>query len=208
MFSKGLSPNTARNLALLSQIPGIKKFYLAGGSALALHFTHRYSFDLDFFTPENFDSKQIRHQLQDLGEFSLDQIAQDTLLGKFNQVKISFFTYRYPLLFPTQDFSGIKIASILDIACMKLDAISSRGTKRDFIDLYFICQKEKISKIVKLFEKKFQKADYNLAFIQKSLVYFVDAEKDEMPKMIKKISWEEVKRFFEEEIIRLGKKYL
>jgi len=208
MFPKGLSSNTARNLALLNQASEIKKFYLAGGSALALHFGHRYSFDLDFFIPEEFDSKQIRHQLQDLGKFSLDQIAEDTLLGKFNQTKISFFTYHYPLLFPTKDFSGIKIASVLDIACMKLDAISARGTKRDFIDLYFICQKEKLAKILKLFERKFQKADYNLAFIQKSLVYFIDAEKDEMPKMIKKVSWEEVKIFFEKEIKKLAKKYL
>ncbi len=208
MFPKGLSSDAARNLALLNQVPGIKKFYLAGGSALALHFGHRYSFDLDFFSPRDFDSKQIRYQLQDLGRFSLDQIAEDTLLGKFNQTKISFFTYRYPLLFPTKDFSGIKIASVLDIACMKLDAISARGTKRDFIDLYFICQKEKLVKILKLFEKKFQKVDYNLAFIQKSLVYFINAEKDEMPKMIKKVSWGEVKRFFEKEIKKLAKKYL
>jgi len=207
MFPKGLSPNTARNLALLNRLPGIKKFYLAGGSALALHFGHRYSFDLDFFSPDKFDSKQIRQQLQDLGKLSLDQMAEETLLGKFNQTKLSFFTYRYPLLFPTVDFSGIKIASVLDIACMKLDAISARGTKRDFIDLYFICQEEKLDKIFKLFEKKFKKVDYNLAFIQKSLVYFLDAEKDGMPEMIKKVSWEEIKIFFEKEIIKLSKKY-
>jgi len=208
MFAKGLSPDAARNLALLNQIPGIKKFYLAGGSALALHFAHRYSFDLDFFSPKKFNSEQLRNHLQELGKFSLDQIAEDTLLGKLNQTKISFFTYPYPLLFPLKNFSGIKIANILDIACMKLDAISGRGTKRDFIDLYFICQKEKLTKTFKLFEKKFQKANYNLAFIQKSLVYFVDAEKDEMPKMIKRVSWKEVKKFFEEEIIKLSKKYL
>ena len=207
MFAKGLSPDAARNLALLNQIPGIKKFYLAGGSALALHFAHRYSFDLDFFSPAKFDSKQLRDDIQKLGKFSLDQIAEDTLLGKLNQTKISFFTYRYSLLFPPKSFSGVKIASISDIACMKLDAISVRGTKRDFIDLYFICQKEKLTKTFKLFEKKFQKANYNLAFIQKSLVYFVDAEKDEMPKMIKRVSWKEVKIFFEEEIIKLSKKY-
>ncbi len=208
MFPKGLSPNTASSLALLNQTPGIKKFYLAGGSALALHFGHRYSFDLDFFSSATFNSKKIRDEIQNLGDFSLDQIAKDTLLGKLNQTKISFFSYRYPLLFPVKNFSGIRIASILDIACMKLDAISARGTKRDFIDLFFICQKQKLSKIFKLFEKKYQKADYNLAFTQKSLVYFIDAEKDEMPKMIKKISWEEVKIFFEKEIKKLAKKYL
>ena len=207
MFAKGLSSDTARNLALLNKVPKVRNFYLAGGSALALHFAHRFSFDLDFFSPAKFNSEQLRRHLQELGKFSLDQIAEDTLLGKFNQTKISFFTYRYPLLFPSKDFSGIRIASILDIACMKLDAVSGRGTKRDFIDLYFICQKEKLAKIFKLFEKKYQKADYNLAFIQKSLVYFIDAEKDEMPKMIKKVSWEEVKRFFEKEVLELSKKY-
>ena len=116
-------------------------------------------------------------------------------------------TRNLALLNKVPKVSGIRIASILDIACMKLDAVSGRGTKRDFIDLYFICQKEKLAKIFKLFEKKYQKADYNLAFIQKSLVYFIDAEKDEMPKMIKKVSWEEVKRFFEKEVLKLSKEY-
>ena len=207
MFAKGLSKDAARNLALLASVKETTQFYLAGGSALALHFAHRYSFDLDFFSPKKFSGQQLRDRLKQTGKFSLDQLSENTLLGKLNQTKISFFTYPYPLILPARKFAGVSIASVLDIACMKLDAISARGTKRDFVDLYFICQQEKLSKIFVVFERKYRQADYNLAFIQKSLVYFVNAEKEEMPRMIKKVSWPAVKKFFEKEVIRLGKKY-
>jgi hypothetical protein len=36
------------------------------------------------------------------------------------------------------------------------------------------------------------------------LVYFVDAEIEEMPKMLKPCRWEEVKRFFEREVKKIA----
>lgn len=87
---------------------------------------------------------------------------------------------------------------------MKIDAIGMRGMKRDFIDLYFICHagmslKESLS----FYNRKYGKLISNIIHIQKSLVYFVDAEISEMPRMLKPCKWGEVKRFFEKEVKKI-----
>lgn len=87
---------------------------------------------------------------------------------------------------------------------MKIDAISTRGKKRDFIDLYFMCQKGiTLKKLLSFYERKFGELNSNIIHIQKSLVYYIDADVEEMPKMIKKVKWEEVKVFFEKEVKNL-----
>jgi len=99
------------------------------------------------------------------------------------------------------DFQGIKVADSRDIGCMKIFAVSSRGSKKDFIDLFFICQKTiSLEKLLKLFAKKYKSVNYNMMHILKSLIYFEDAEKDPVSKMIIPISWKEVKKFFKREI--------
>lgn len=208
MFTKGLSSKTQSNLESLTSLPFVKNYYLADGTALALHFGHRFSHDLDFFSQNPNSSEIIRDSLEETGKLEIIQNDYGTFNGILNGVKISFFIYKYPLLYPIKVYKGIKIADILDIACMKLDAVSSRGTKRDFIDLFFICQKTSLSKILSLYLQKYAMAKVNKLHIIKSLVYFTDAEGDPVPQMIEKIDWEKIEAFFEKEAVRLGKKYL
>ena len=102
---------------------------------------------------------------------------------------------------------GIKAADLRDIGCMKIDAISSRGMKRDFIDLFFIC-KELISlkNLISLFKRKYKSVNYNTMHILKSLVYFEDAENNPMPRMTVPVSWQEIKSFSQQEIIKINNK--
>lgn len=205
MFTRGLSKQTQKNLESLKSLSFVKNYYLAGGTALSLHFGHRTSYDLDFFSQTPATPEIIRSQLSNLGNLEIFQNNEGTFNGVLNGVKLSFFIYPYPLLRPTLDFAGIKVADVLDIACMKIDAISSRGTKRDFIDLYFICQKTKtINELLELYSQKYKSAKFNKLHIIKSFVYFNDAENDVMPEMIEKISWEKVKKFFVENISRIN----
>ena len=121
------------------------------------------------------------------------------------------FFYPYPLLFKTHKFLGIEIADIKDIAAMKISAIGDRGTKRDFIDLYFILNEAKVltlEEAFKLYDKKFKVLSQNKIYLLKSLVYFDNADKDKSPKMIKKVSWQKVKKFFISEQKKLIKKLL
>lgn len=204
MFIRALSATIQSNLATISQTLLASRFYLGGGTATALHLGHRLSYDLDFFTEQAFDPDLPRRTLAPLGDLSIDQESKDTFLGTFNGARISFFIYPYRLLDMPVEYKGVQVASLPDIAAMKLDAISSRGRKRDFIDLYFICQRVfSLSQVIAFFEQKFEGIQYSKVHLLKSLVYFADAEADEMPQMLESASWEVIKQFFESQTRKL-----
>lgn len=197
MFTRGLSKQTQENLAILRHIAFVEKYYLGGGTALSVYYGHRFSHDLDFFSQHPVKPFVITAGLKDKGRLEIFQNEQGTFNGILNGVKLSFFIYPYKMIRPFQKFSGVKIASIEDIACMKLDALSSRGTKRDFIDLYTVCQRDySLQDIFQLFHEKYQETDYSKLHILKSLIYFEDAEGQEMPQMIGKVEWDKIKEYF------------
>ncbi|GAI39212.1 unnamed protein product [marine sediment metagenome] len=202
-----ISKKTKANLEILTREAVLKSFYLAGGTGVALQLKHRVSLDLDFFTKEDVDTKTLIQKLKTLEKFSIERETENTLIGIFNGTRLSFLKYNYPLLFDFREIKGIRIADLRDIGCMKIDAISSRGMKRDFIDLFFIC-KELISlkNILSLFKRKYKSVNYNMMHILKSLAYFEDAENNPMPRMIIPASWQEVKSFFKEEIRKINNK--
>ncbi len=174
----------------------MKNFYLAGGTGLALQIGHRKSIDFDFFSQKSFNTRHFIIQLKKSGDFTLINEDKDTVNGILYETKVSFFLYDYPLLWDRKSFKGIKIADIKEIGLMKFTAIAGRGTKKDFIDLYWIGQNIiSLEKLFSFFDKKFDKT-YSLYHILKSLTYFEDAERDKKPKMLKPVEWQEVKRYF------------
>lgn len=210
MEERGVSPQTKHNLELLSQLKDIRQFYLAGGTACALHFGHRLSFDLDFFSNKNFDSKKLSDELKKIGPLEIKTLDEDTFLGTLNKIKISFFYYRYPLIGEILKFKSINVVSKKDLVAMKVDALQSRGTKRDFIDLYALLTNENwsIVQAIDFFTEKYQHAKYNLEHIVKSLIYFEDAENDDSPQMLIAWNWQKIKKFFVDEIKKFEKKNL
>lgn len=205
MFTAALFGDTKTALALLGKSKLLKHAYLAGGTAVALQLGHRISFDLDFFTPQEFDTAEIIKELEKTVDFTLDETAKGTILGRIKDIRFSLFLYKYRLLFPLKKFLDVNILNLRDIAAMKIVAISDRGTKRDFIDMYFMCKaKISIEGALKFYDKKYGTLASNLIHIKKSLVYFEDAEKQEMPKMLVPCTWEEVKRFFEREVKKIA----
>ncbi len=201
MPQKILSKKTKANLETLKKENILGNFYLAGGTGLALQLRHRLSLDLNFFTKKDIDTKILIQKIKKLGKFSIEKEDENSLIGRFKETRITFLKYDYPCLFSFKNFQGIKVADSRDIGCMKISAVSSRGNKKDFIDLFFICQKLiSLEKLLKLFAKKHKSVNYNTMHILKSLVYFEDAEKDPMPKMIIPVSWKEIKKFFKREV--------
>jgi hypothetical protein len=178
----------------------MRPFYLAGGTALALDLGHGKSVDLDFFTGLTLDEEMLLSKVQLLPDFSLVAKDPQTLHCHIQNVKVSFIGYSYPILKPFSELSGVSVADPIDIACMKISAIVSRGTKRDFIDLYVLAKREGLGMLLGYFRSKFAQANYNLVHVLKSLVYFADAEKDPMPDMLVPLSWDEVKQFFMSEV--------
>lgn len=204
MFTKVLHPDTLRALKLVSKIDLIKKSYLAGGTALALHLGHRISVDLDFFTPEALDENILASNLKEIPEFSEEGKAWRTVWGSVGNTKFSLFYYQYPLINKTVEIEGVPIAGKADIAAMKIHAIEERGTKRDFIDLYFLAKDFPLEEMLKYYDQKYGVLNEHLYSIIRSLDYFADAEIDPDPEMLMPVSWEEVKEFFKKEAMKLA----
>lgn len=203
MFEETLVKKTRELLALLGSSAILRDAYLARGTAAALQLGHRISVDFDFFTPNEFVPKSFSAELSKLGSFDEEQADKGTILGKFEGISFSLFIYKYPLIFSTLKYLALDMADIRDIAAMKIDSMATRGAKRDFIDLYFICKSGyQLSELLDFYDKKYGKLASNIMHIQKSLIYFDDAETDEMPRMLKEITWEQIKKYFEDEVKR------
>lgn len=102
----------------------------------------------------------------------------------FDHVKVSFLRYEYDLLFSPVAFDGIFLADERDIAAMKLDAVSSRGSRKDFVDIHELLKKYSLAELIGFFEKKYSNIKYNVLHVLKSLVYFEDAENEPSPIMM------------------------
>jgi len=193
-------------LSQLGQEPLLRSFYLAGGSAVALHLGHRISIDLDFFTlQDDYAAESLTQQLRAIGHLDIQQQSRGTLIGLLRGVRISFFSYPYPTLAEMAALDNVVVAHLLDIALMKLVAISQRGTKRDFIDLYFICQHGyRLDDLLRQIPEKYRAVSYSSYHLLRSLAYFADAEEDETPHMLVPFEWDHVKQFFEDEARRLA----
>ena len=195
MYEKVIDTKTKRVLESLDKVEIIKNFYLAGGTALALQLGHRKSIDLDLFSRKDFSTEELKTILSQVGKLKIYSEEKRTLNASINGIKISFLGYKYKMLHPLIRYSkNLKLASVQDIACMKIDAISSRGSKKDFIDLYFLLKKYSLKEILSFFDKKYQEIEYSRLHILKSLIYFQDAEQDPMPLMLKSADWNEAKR--------------
>ncbi len=176
--------------------------YLAGGTALALELGHRVSVDLDFFSPD-----PLPHELEELaarvGDAHVVGREPRTLHMLVEGVQVSFFQYQYPLIGEVTKEGGICMAAPQDIAAMKIDAASSRGSKKDFIDLYVLLHTYTLPELIAFFEQKYAHIAYNKAHILKSLVYFDDAEYEPMPRMLIPVTWDEVKTRLTHEVTAL-----
>ncbi len=184
-------------LRRLFDSPLLGAFYLAGRTGLALSLGHRRSVDLDLFSRSTFHVNELVGMVREAFDSATVQNQRhDTLHVRANGTQISFLEYRYPLLRPLKTFGNVRIADPIDIACMKLSAIASRGTRRDFVDLHAVARDHGLPHLLALIDEKFSGVRYSRLHLLKSLVYFEDAEKDPEPNMRTDLEWERVKQFF------------
>lgn len=206
MFSETISPDTNRLIEKLKNLPWLSPYYLAEGTALALHLGHRTSIDLDFFSESEVEEMAMVDHLRTAGNLRLDQIGKGTIVGNLDSVRISFFKYPYRLLDPLIEWNGLNVASVRDIALMKMVAISQRGSIKDFIDLFFVAREFKpVDALIPELSVKYVGVQFNTNHILRSLCYFEDAEKEPMPNMIAASDWQEVKEYFVNEVKRLSR---
>lgn len=206
-------PRNVRKLLDKLALAGIfKDFYLAGGTGLAFLLSHRQSVDLDFFSSKNRLRAEERRlliaQLKPAAQWVVTEEKDGTLHGRLGRVRASFFWYPYPCVKPLLRRDSLRIASMEDIALMKIGAIIGRGSRKDFVDLYEICRKIPLEEVFRLGQKKFKHSrDFTLQAL-KALCFFEDAEAEPPVLSVKPTSWPQVREFFARKSRILAQRYL
>lgn len=209
MHAGTLSLHAQKILAQLGGSGVVSQMYLVGGTALALQLGHRISLDFDFCVKGNVLAENVARDLGVVGKFTVDLLEPPhTLLGIFEGIKLSVFRYDYEMLEPFVRYQNVDLASVKDIAAMKLSAICGRATKRDYVDVYVIAKQYSFEEQFSWYDKKFGVLGNNVYTLIKALGYFEDAEIDAMPEMLTPVAWEQVKSFLLAQSLRLGKKLL
>lgn len=188
-------------LKFISKSEVFKDFILVGGTSLALQIGHRNSVDIDMFGKSIIDEEAFIEELSKFGKVEKIQQTKNLLMLMVNYIKIDFVNYRYPFLENFKTIEDIRLASKKDIAAMKLNAISGRGSKKDFIDLFFLLEEYSLNEMMKFYDEKYEEGSYFM--VMKSLTYFEDADEQESPKMYKNFDWEIAKRKIVEEFKKL-----
>ena len=185
----------ANTLDLLKQIQANPNFHetrLVGGTALALQIGHRKSIDLDIFGNLRLEPLDLTQELQAYGPLSIRSASQRIHHFMLRGIQLDIVQYDYPWIDAPLVEDGVRLASMRDIAAMKLAAITNRGTKKDFIDLSFLLDRYDLSQMLDLYKCKFKEGESFM--VLKSLVFFDDAEDDPMPYMLHPFDWETAKK--------------
>lgn len=187
-------------LKKISEVVSIDDYYMIGGTALSLQLGLRESYDFDFCVKSQFNNEILLNELRNIGNVEVIQNQKGTLDVILNGVQISFFYYPNKVIkdfVRTEEMPKLRIASILDIAIMKVVAIGGRGAKKDFFDLYNIIEKCNIT-VDELVNGLMQKCGDNINYVNiiMGLSYFEDAEDEILPNTFVEYNWENIKKFF------------
>ena len=188
-----VKPDTLELLKAICAQPEVKETRLVGGTALAFQYGHRQSVDLDFFGHLPEDRDVLIDAVKRVGEVMIINRSKSILQMVINQVKVDFVDYsRYPWIDEAIEGDGFVLASVKDIAAMKINAIIGRGTRKDFIDLYALLQHYTLSEIMTFYRQKYPEFSEYRALL--SMTYFEDAEMQDMPLMFIDTPWTEMKK--------------
>jgi hypothetical protein len=168
-------------------------FYLAGGTALALHLGHRRSVDFDWFREDPIDDPlRLAADLR-TPDFCLetDRVERGTLHGRASGVRVSFLEYGYPLLRPLLEVEGLRLAALEDIAAMKLAAVAQRGSKKDFVDVFALGRRFGLGDMLAFYRRKYGVEDVGHVLV--ALAWFDDADRERTPMLLQRQSWPDIK---------------
>lgn len=199
-----IHPDTLELLRKIQSLEMFKDARLVGGTALALQLGHRKSVDLDFFGNVDASLQEITLELSTFA--SVSPLSESKMMRFLivDGVKVDIVNYPYSWISEPIIEDGVSLAGIKDIAAMKLSAITNRGTRKDFVDFYFLLKLFSFDELIDLYVQKY--SDAQLFTTLKSLTYFNDAEQDPLPLMMYSLNWDDVKSLIVEEVGRFLKK--
>ncbi len=201
LHTQTVSPELLELLRKIMETSQFDNFSLVGGTSLALQIGHRNSIDIDLFGNYEINEELFTKTLNEFGTFEVFKRSKNILIASINGVKTDFVNYQYPLLKENLIIDNIRMASKEDIAAMKLNAISGRGSKKDFIDLFFLLNEFTLNEMIDFYLQKY--FDGSKFMVVKSLSYFDDADLDQTPTTYLDFNWETCKQKIIEEVIKL-----
>lgn len=205
-----LTPATLQAFRQMARLPFIPNFYLAGGTGLSLHLGHRFSVDLDFFSPDEAavgpDQRDALRILLNDPSLAITYDKEGTFVANWQGVGISLFRLPlYPLVQQPVFLESVPLATVPEIGAMKLAAIIDRGTRKDMVDLYYLLQVVSLETIFEVAAVKYARVRSFSVSAMRALAYFVDAEALPMPRMLDRTPWSKMKRFLEHQAMEAGR---
>lgn len=189
LYLETVESSTLELLKKLQRLPVLEQTRLVGGTALALQLGHRKSIDLDFFGTVDCEAEYLRESIAGIASLTILKESPHIHIYIVDGIKVDIVNYKYPWLDDVVLEQGLRLASVSDIAAMKITAIIGRGTKKDFIDIAFLLHHFSLEEILHKYN------DSSVFMAMKSLAYFDDAEADPMPDMFVNQSWQQVKAY-------------
>lgn len=193
LYLETVESSTLELLKKLQRLPVLEQTRLVGGTALALQLGHRKSIDLDFFGTVDCEAEYLRESIAGIASLTILKESSHIHIYIVDGIKVDIVNYKYPWLDDVVLEQGLRLASVSDIAAMKITAIIGRGTKKDFIDIAFLLHHFSLEEILHFYAAKYN--DSSVFMAMKSLAYFDDAEADPMPDMFVNQSWQQVKAY-------------
>ena len=193
LYLETVESSTLELLKKLQRLPVLEQTRLVGGTALALQLGHRKSIDLDFFGTIDCEAEYLRESIAGIASLTILKESPHIHIYIVDGIKVDIVNYKYPWLDDVVLEQGLRLASVSDIAAMKITAIIGRGTKKDFIDIAFLLHHFSVEEILHFYAAKYN--DSSVFMAMKSLAYFDDAEADPMPDMFVNQSWQQVKAY-------------
>ncbi|HCC59908.1 MAG: hypothetical protein A2402_00765 [Candidatus Staskawiczbacteria bacterium RIFOXYC1_FULL_37_43] len=215
-----LSENQQNILKIISKDKTLcDNFYLTGGTALAeFYLNHRLSEDLDFFSEKEFDPQSISvffEKIKKEAKIKKVEFQQSFNRNLFfldladgDKVKMEFTFFPFERIDKKNKIGDLYIDSLLDIAVNKVFTIYQKPRSRDFIDLYFILQKDRKLYLDELVKKAQIKFGNYIDPIQLGAQYMKAKELKDFPKMLADVKENDWQEFFISEAKKLSSKII
>lgn len=183
----------------------LQGFKLVGGTALALMLGHRLSIDIDLFSDQPFNAQVVADSLSSRYQINNLETDLNTFTCFIEDVKVDCMAHRYPWIGSEVSLEGIRMASMEDIAAMKLNAIATNGSRwKDFADMYELLEHRSLAQMLNYYEMKYPNVNKVTAF--KSLVYHNDVKQTQDLKLLnKQVQWSDIVKRLKKATLDPGK---
>lgn len=193
-----VDPHTLELIKQLMTVSCFKDMRLVGGTALALQYGHRSSVDIDLFGTIDCNNEIIKSELSSIGSLKVISQSENIKCYYLDNIKVDIVNYKYEWIDKIIIEKHLRLASPKDIAAMKINAIEGRGSKKDFIDIYFLLKHYSIKQILSFYKLKYPEFSTFRALM--SLTYFEDADQQPSPKMYNNVSWDIIKKYIIQQV--------